>query len=203
MTLSNHLDLNQWVTTLGYVGICGIVFAETGLFFCFFLPGDSLLFTAGLLAHRQVFHIGLLVPSIIVTAATGYFVSYWVGKHLRHWLIQLDDRWWFRQAYLERARSFYDQYGKNALLIGRLVPIVRTFVPVVAGMTKMNRRTFILYNCLGAVIWGALVPLLGYFLGAILPDANKYLLLAVVLIVIFSVLPGVFHWWKDYRKQRA
>lgn len=203
MSLPHHLDLNYWVSTIGYIGVLAIVFAETGLFFCFFLPGDSLLFTAGLLAHRGVFHIGLLVPAIVVTAAVGYFLSYAVGRHLRNWLLKLEDRWWFRQAYLERAKVFYDKYGKNALLIGRLMPIVRTFIPVVAGMTHMDKRIFAIYNVLGAVIWGALVPLLGYFLGAILPDANKYLLLVVVVIVFLSIAPGIYHWWKDRRREEA
>lgn len=194
------MDLNAWVSTLGYMGITAIIFAETGLFFCFFFPGDSLLFTAGLMASRGVFQINWLIGLIISAAFLGYMLAYFVGRYLGGWLSSRPDTWYFKKKYLHHAHAFYNKYGKKALLIGRLVPVLRTFIPVVAGMIKMPFRTYTVFNFFGAVIWGVVVPLLGYFLGAMLPDANRYLLLVVFVIIVLSILPGVIDWLKHRKR---
>lgn len=196
----DHVDLNVWVSTLGYIGIAAMIFAETGLFFCFFFPGDSLLFTAGLLASRQVFNIHLLVIFIVTAAFVGYWLGYGFGRRLGNWLSLRPDTWYFKKRYLQSAERFYARHGKKALLMGRLVPAVRTFIPVVAGMVKMPLRLYAVFNFLGALLWGMLVPLLGYFLGSLFPEANRYLLLAVLIIIFLSVLPGIVEWIKNKKQ---
>lgn len=196
-------QLDAWIQAIGYVGVSAIIFAETGLFFCFFFPGDSLLFTAGLLAARGIFKIEILILCIIVMAFLGYWLGYWIGKRMGSWLSRRKDTWFYKKKYLHHAQNFYHHYGKKALLMGRLLPVVRTFIPVVAGMVHMNHRTYMWYNFMGAVIWGVTVPLLGYFLGAILPKANHYLLLAIACIIVVSLVPSLIDWMKKRKKSQS
>lgn len=192
------IDLNALVTTLGYVGLAAMLFGETGLFFCFFFPGDSLLFTAGLLASQDIFKIEILIPLLMTMAFLGYLVGYWFGERLGGWLSLQKDSWYFKKSYLERAQIFYETHGKKALILGRLLPIVRTFIPIVAGMVLMPYRLYFIYNMIGAVLWAGVVTLLGYFLGGIFPHANDYLLGIVILIVFVSLLPSIVPWIKKY-----
>lgn len=189
-----HVNLTEWVSTIGYVGILLIVFLETGLFFGFFLPGDSLLFTAGFLASQHIFNISWLVSALLLTAIAGYQVGYWFGKHLGRWLLRRKDSFWFKRRYLEQAKAFYDQHGGKALIIGRLIPVVRTFVPVVAGMVDMTQRRYFSYNVAGALVWAGGITLLGYYLGRVVPNANHYILPIVGGIIVLSVLPGVWRY---------
>lgn len=191
-----HLDLAHWVHVIGYIGILIIIFAQTGLLLGFFFPGDSLLFTAGFLASQGYLHIGLLTVSVTITAILGYAVAYWLGKKIGHWLLRRPDKWYFKKRYLEQARTFYDKHGGKALILGRLVPVIRTFVPVVAGMTDMNVWRYNFYNIIGGVIWAAGVTLLGYYLGEKIPGVQHYILPAVLVIIFLSVLPGVWHLWQ-------
>lgn len=191
-----ELDLAQWVTTLGYAGILLIIFVETGLFFGFFLPGDSLLFTAGFLASQKLFNIWLLVPSMIITALLGYQLGFVIGGRLGTWLTGRPDSFWFKQKYLVQAKVFYDKHGGKAIILGRLLPIVRTFIPVVAGMIKMRARHYFILNLLGALVWAGGVTLIGYFLGGAIPEANHYILPIVFGIIILSLLPGVVKYFR-------
>lgn len=184
-------DLNVWVSKLGYVGLSLTVMAETGLFFCFFFPGDSLLFTAGLLASQGIFNIKIITFLLIMSAIIGFTIGYGFGFYLYEWLSQRPDTWYFRKSYLEKAHRFYDKHGKKALLFGRFIPVVRTFVPLVAGMIKMPLGVYTIYNCLGAVLWIGLMTLSGYFLGSIIPDISDYLFCIVLVIIVISVLPGI------------
>lgn len=201
LDMIKNLDLNQLITTIGYAGILLIIFAETGLFFGFFLPGDSLVFTAGMLASRGIFNIWILVPSIVVTAIVGYAVGYWFGDKLGHWLIKRPDSIYFKKRYMTIAHDFYERHGGKALVFGRLVPIVRTFAPIVAGMADMPYSLYTLYNILGALLWGGVITMIGYYIGGLFPNASEFVLPVVIAIVLISVIPGVVHYWRKRRSR--
>ncbi|MCB1826921.1 MAG: VTT domain-containing protein [Coxiellaceae bacterium] len=192
-----HFDITHWVATLGYAGLFFIVLLEMGFFFGFFLPGDSLVFAAGLLAAKGIFNIWILVPLLVLTAILGYTVGYWFGDKLGHWLLGRKDSFWFKKKYITQAHSFYEKHGGKALVIGRCVPVVRTFVPVVAGMAEMEYKTYFLFNVIGAVVWGGLITLFGYFVGAAIPDAGRYIVPVILVIIVLSILPGVVHYFKS------
>lgn len=198
--LLHHLDMATLIQTVGYAGIIFVIFAETGLIIGFFLPGDSLIFTAGLLASQHIFNIGFLVPAMWISAVMGYFLAYWLGEKIGHWLLQRNDSFWFKKKYIVEAKDFYEKHGGQALIIGRLVPIIRTFVPVVAGMARMNRHNYIIYNLIGASIWVCGLSLLGYYLGQAVPAIGNYLLPIMLLIVFISLLPALWHFFKKRMK---
>lgn len=193
----HHFDVTYWVATLGYFGLILIVLIETGFFFGFFLPGDSLVFAAGLLASKGVFNIWILVPALVLTAIVGYLVGYWFGDKLGHWLMRRNDSFWFKKRYIHQAHEFYTRHGGKALVIGRLVPVVRTFAPIVAGMAEMRYQRFVMYNVMGALLWAGCITLLGFYLGALIPDAGHFILPAVFLIILISILPGIIHYIKN------
>lgn len=192
----HHVDLTQWISTLGYFGLIVIIFLESGVFFGFFLPGDSLLFVAGVLASQGVFNIYLLILLLVLTAFLGYAFGYWFGYRLEHWLMKRKESFWFRKSYIERARVFYERHGGKTLILGRFVPVVRTFIPIVAGMAEMPFSKFLIFNALGAMFWALGLPILGYFLGDVIPDAGKYIMPIVVGVIFLSILPGIFEYFK-------
>lgn len=185
--------LSEFVITVGYVGLFLTVFAESGLFFGFFLPGDSLLFTAGFLASQGIFNITILVPLLVVAAITGDQVGYWMGGHFGRWMLSKRESFFFSKHNMDRANRFYAKHGGKALIMARFIPAVRTFVPIVAGMAKMDYKQFVIYNAVGGLIWGAGITLAGFFLGNAIPGIDKYLLPIIGLIVILSVIPAFFH----------
>ncbi|HLD17213.1 MAG TPA: VTT domain-containing protein [Coxiellaceae bacterium] len=189
------MDMMYWISTLGYLGIFLVIFLECGCM-VFFLPGDSLLFSAGILAAQNFLNFPLLFAGTLTCAFLGYALSYWWGARLGHWLMKQPDRWWFKKRYLEESKVFYEKNGIKALIIGRLMPIIRTFVPVVAGMVDMPFARFHFCNALGALVWIGLFLGGGYFLGARLPQAEHYLVVLIVSIVVLSMLPGLWHLWK-------
>ncbi|MDC0413312.1 DedA family protein [Pelagibacteraceae bacterium] len=191
--------MSDTITAIGYLGLMLIIFLETGVFFGFFLPGDSLLFVAGMLAAEGVFDIKILIPVLAITAFIGYCVGYGFGYYLGNWLLAKRESFWFRKEYLERAKKFYDRHGGKTLIFGRLVPIVRTFVPVVAGMSKMPLRKYMIYNAIGAIFWAFSLPILGYSLGEIIPDAGRYVLPIVLVVIIISISPGIIRYIKRTR----
>jgi membrane-associated protein len=189
----HHIDIIQLTRTAGYIGLVAIILCETGLFLGFFLPGDSLLFSAGLLASQQIFNIFLLTPLLIAAAIVGYAVAYWFGDKIGHWLLKRQDTFWFKRRYLTEAHAFYEKHGGKALIIGRLIPVVRTFLPIVAGMAEMTHRRFTLFNVIGALVWCGGVTLAGYYLGAAIPNIDKYILPIVLAIIVISALPPAIH----------
>jgi membrane-associated protein len=195
----HHIDIVTIVRTVGYAGVLLIIFAETGLFIGFFLPGDSLIFTAGLLASQHVFNLWILIPATLVSAIAGYFLAYWFGEKLGHWLLQRKDSIWFKKKYIWEAEKFYSKHGGKALIIGRLVPIIRTFVPIVAGMARMKYRRYAIYNLIGALIWVCGLALLGYYLGQTVPAIGNYLLPIILLIIFISLLPAIWQFFKRHR----
>ena len=201
LEMLHQFDITEWVATVGYVGLFIIIFLETGLFIGFFLPGDSLVFTAGLLAAKGVFNIWILTILLSGTAFLGYSVGYWFGDKLGHWLMRRKESIWFKKRYVEQAHQFYLKHGGKALVLGRLVPIVRTFVPIVAGMGKMKYSTYQFYNFIGALVWGTGVTLAGYYLGTLIPNATHYILPVVMLVIFISILPAIYHYWRSRRSK--
>jgi membrane-associated protein len=195
-----HGDLADLVKTIGYIGLFFMVFAESGLFFGFFFPGDSLLFTAGFLASQGLFNIAVLVPLMVLAAVGGDSAGYWTGKKFGGWLLTRKSSLFFSKENLEKAQKFFDENGGKALILARFMPAVRTFVPIAAGMAGMEYKKFISYNVVGGLIWGAGMTLGGYFLGQLIPDVDKYLLPIILLIIILSVLPGLIHMRGDIKK---
>ena len=185
----------------GYVAIFLVIFAESGLLIGFFLPGDSLLFTAGFVASQQVgVQIWTLSVIVAVAAALGPLVGYWYGAWAGPRLFNREDSMWFHKRHLMRAHEFYERHGGKALVIARFMPIVRTFAPVVAGMAAMTYSRFGLYTVIGAVLWAVGVTWLGYFLGSLIPDAGRYLEYIVALIIIVSLAPPAIHLLRERNK---
>ena len=190
------LDLNQCIISAGYAGVIAVIFIETGLFVGFFLPGDSLLFATGLLASQQVFQIEWILPALVLAAILGYTLAYYLGQKIGHWLMKRPDSWWFKKRHLQEAHVFYEKYGAKALVLGRLIPVVRTFLPVVAGMAEMPWRRYMKWNIWGGLIWVMGVTLAGYFLGRRIPHIEEYILPISLSIIVVSCLPALWHFWK-------
>ncbi len=186
-------DLATFVKAIGYLGIFGIIFAESGLFFGFFFPGDSLLFTAGFLASQGLFNIWWLVLGCFVAAVAGVSTGYAFGWHFGPRIFKREDSFFFHKKHLERAQAFYVAHGGKAIVLGRFVPIVRTFAPIVAGIGRMNYIKFLFYNVIGGMLWSVGLPLFGYYLGRVVPEVDHYLLPIVFGIIALSLLPSLRH----------
>lgn len=187
------LDPETIITTGGLALIAFIVFAESGLLFGFFFPGDSLLFLAGTLAAQGQFSILAAVSVIVVSAILGGNVGYIIGSKAGPKLFKKKDGILFRHEYIERSEKFYEKHGGKTIILARFIPVIRTFVPVVAGMGKMNKKRFTLYNILGSGIWGIGVTTLGYYLGQRITNIERYVVPVVILIVFLSFGPAVYH----------
>lgn len=195
-----HFDLIQLIQTLGYIGLFAIVFAESGLFFGFFFPGDSLLFTAGLLASQGFFNIWILTALVTLAAILGDNIGYWFGTKVGPKIFTREDSFFFHKRHIERTRTFYLKYGAKAIVFARFIPIVRTFTPILAGVGTMPYGVFLRFNVIGGILWGTGVTLLGYFLGAIVPGVERYLLPIVVGIIVISFLPIALEFFKNRKK---
>ncbi len=186
-------DLNSMITALGLPGIALVVFIESGFPFGFFLPGDTLLFAAGLLAAQEHFPIVLAIFVIFITNFAGVTIGYWSGHSLGKRFIKEEGGIIFRKEYVEKAEAFYAKHGGKAIILGRFVPAVRSFVPMVAGVAKMDYSKLMLYNGIGAVLWSVSIPLTGYFGGQWLKDRGidiDMLILPIIAFIIFVSLAG-------------
>jgi membrane-associated protein len=181
------------IRAVGYPGLFAIVFAESGLLIGFFLPGDSLLFTAGFLASIGVFNIWVLAPLCVIAAITGDAVGYAFGKQAGRRLYERPDSRFFKRRHLVAAELFYEKHGGKTIVIARFLPVVRTFAPIVAGASNMQYRRFVFFNVMGGILWGAGLTIGGYVLGEAIPDIDKYLLPIIALIVLLSALPTIIH----------
>src|SRR3989338_3322069 len=195
-----HFDLMALIKTFGYLGIFTIVFAESGLFFGFFFPGDTLLFTAGLIASQGFLNIWILVPLIILGAILGDNVGYWFGTKVGPKIFTREDSFFFHKRHVERTHNFYLKYGAKAIVLARFIPIVRTFTPILAGVGTMSYGTFLKWNIVGGVLWGAGVTLLSYFLGAVIPGIDRYLLPIIIGIIVVSLIPIIVELIKNKQK---
>src|SRR3989344_5029728 len=196
-------DIAEMLRAVGYVGLAIIVFSESGLLIGFFLPGDSLPFTAGFLASQDYFSIAAIMAISFIAAVLGDSFGYVFGKKVGPRIFSREDSFLFHREHLTRARIFYETYGKKTIIIARFMPVVRTFAPILAGVGEMHYKTFFSYNIIGGFLWAICLPLLGYFLGSMIPGIDRYLLPIILAIVIISILPAVYHGWKDYRERRA
>jgi membrane-associated protein len=186
----HHLD--ELIAWAGYVGLTIIVFCETGILAGFFLPGDSLLVTAGLVASQGKLDIwalaGLLMTAAVAGDSVGYAIGHFAGPRLFH----KEDSFFFKKAHLTRTHEFFEKYGGKTIILARFVPIVRTFAPTVAGVGKMSYKKFLSYNVIGGVVWVAGMLGIGYFLGHSVPDIEKHLHLVIGAVILVSFLPIVF-----------
>ena len=189
---------------IGYVGVMAIVFAESGLLIGFFLPGDSLLFTAGFLASQGTMNIWVLATLAFVAAVCGDAVGYQIGHRVGRRLFENPDSRFFKREYLVQSEMFFLKHGGKAVFLARFLPIVRTFTPVVAGMGAMSYPRFFFFNVLGGLGWAVGVTVAGYLLGNSIPGVDRYLLPIIVVIVLVSALPSIVHILRERSKaQRA
>jgi membrane-associated protein len=197
-------DLPALVQWAGYVGLTLIIFAETGLLVGFFLPGDSLLVTAGLLAADPAFglDVWLLGGILTVAAIVGDTVGYNVGKATGPRIFTREDSLLFHKDHLLRAQAFYEKHGGKTIIIARFMPIVRTFAPVVAGVGRMEYRAFLMYNVVGGVLWIWSMLLTGFILARTVPGVAKHVEKVILVVVFLSILPGIIAWLRD-RKAKA
>jgi len=199
---TNLHNLEALITWGGYTVLAVIVFAESGLLFGFFLPGDSLLVTAGLLASQGYLNIWELFFLLAFMAVAGDTVGYHFGKFTGPKLFNREKSILFAKDHLLRAKAFYDKHGGKTIILARFMPIVRTFAPIVAGAGKMPYAKFITFNILGGVGWTASMLAVGYFLGRVIPDASKYLHIIIIVIVLLSISPGIIAWVKEKLKAK-
>jgi membrane-associated protein len=197
-----HFDLEEFIRTVGYIGVFAIIFSESGLLVGFFLPGDSLLFTAGFLASQDFFSFPLLAIGCFIAAVTGDSVGYWFGHKVGRPLFQREDSLLFKKKHLLRAQGLYEKHGGKIIVIARFMPFVRTFAPIVAGVGMMHYRRFISYNVVGGFLWAVGVTSAGYFLGNSIPNIDTYLIPIVLVIIIISVLPPGIHFLRDFLSER-
>ena len=195
-------NIQGYILAFGYIGIFTTLFAESGFFLGFFLPGDSLLFTIGLLSSQGIFSFWYLLPIVIAGAVLGDSFGYYTGRRLGPWIFNRPDSLFFKKRYLEQTEEFYKIHGKKTIILARFVPIVRTFAPIFAGMGAMEYSTFISYNVIGGTAWSAGFLSIGYFLGRRIPNIEDYLSYIILGIVFISVLPLVYEIVKNYRKKQ-
>ncbi len=185
-------DLPELVRAVGYVGLFGIVFAETGLLIGFFLPGDSLLFTAGILAGQGYLNIYTTLLVLISAAIIGDSVGYAIGKKLGPKVFKKENSILFNKKHIDKAQAYFDKYGAMTIVIARFVPIVRTFAPTLAGVGKMNYGKFLFYNISGGLFWVLSVTLLGYYLGIKVANIEAFIIPGIIIIVLISISPYIY-----------
>jgi membrane-associated protein len=194
--LTGRYALDDLVRWGGYVVLVAIVFTETGLLIGFFLPGDSLLITAGLVAAAGGLDIWLLNVLLIVAAIVGDSVGYAIGYRTGPRIFRKEESRWFSRKHLLRTREFYERHGGKTIVLARFIPIIRTFAPVVAGVGQMEYRRFLAYNVFGGIGWVVSLTWAGYLLGSTIPDIDRHIHLVVGVVILLSVLPIGIEWWK-------
>jgi len=179
----------SFIESLGLLGIFFVVFSESGLFFGFFFPGDSLLFSAGLLASAGYFNIFYLFVGSFICAVLGDSVGYWTGKKLGPRIFSKPDSFFFNKNNLDKTAKFYERYGKKTIVLARFVPIIRTFAPILAGAGNMKYSNFISYNIIGGFLWTFVIIFGGYFLGNSVKNIDQYILPITAIIILLSLIP--------------
>jgi membrane-associated protein len=187
----------------GLYGMVFIIFAETGLMVGFFLPGDSLLVTAGLFAARGDLNIATLIPSLIVAAILGNTTGYWIGNRAGKALYSRPDSLLFRRQHLIRTHEFYERHGGKTIVLAQFMPIVRTFAPVVAGAAGMSYTRFIAFNVVGAIIWITSMSLTGYYLGRIVPNIESRIHIVIAIVIFLSLLPAIIGYVQSKLRERS
>lgn len=203
LALVDLVDPEKLLVAFGTIGLFAIVFAESGLLFGFFLPGDSLLFTAGLLASQGKLSLPVILVGCFVCAVAGDQVGYAFGNRVGPALFRRPDSRFFKRAHLDKAQAFFDRHGSKTIVLARFVPVARTFVPIVAGVGSMTYRTFMTFNIVGGFLWAVGVTLIGYILGETIPNVDKYLLPVIAVIVVLSAIPVGVELLKAHRSSRT
>ncbi len=199
-TVKHYLDPEYLIQLGGVLAVVLIIFAETGLMIGFFLPGDSLLFTAGLFVatgHLEI-NIFLFWLFLVIAAIVGDQTGYIFGRKTGEALFNRKDTWYFKKKYIEKTKEFYDKYGGMTIVIGRFVPIVRTFAPILAGVVKLPYRKFVGYNVFGGLLWITVMLFAGYGLGTAFPQIRQHIGLVALVIIILSIIPII----RTYLKER-
>ena len=174
---------------MGMLGIFLIIFAESGLFFGFFLPGDTLLFASGIFASQGIISLPVLFVGCIISAVVGYMVGYWFGHKVGKPLFERSDSFFFNKKRIADTEKFYEKHGPMTIILARFVPFVRTFAPIVAGVAGMNYKRFFLYNIIGGTLWVVSISLVGYYFGSLIPNIDALILPIITLVVLVSLLP--------------
>lgn len=190
-------DIESIISAGGILLVAAIVFAESGLLVGFFLPGDSLLFGAGLAASQGKFSLLWLIVAVVIAAIVGDNVGYSIGRRAGPRIFKKKDGILFRQEYLQKSEEFYEKHGGKTIILARFTPIVRTFAPVVAGAGKMSREKFMFYNVIGGVLWGAGLCILGYAIGGRIPHLDKYIEIVIIGVMVLSLAIAFGHLLRD------
>jgi membrane-associated protein len=190
----NVYNVPELIRMGGLLGLVLVVFAETGLMIGFFLPGDSLLITAGLFAAKGDLDIVSLNLCVMAAAVVGDAVGYWIGWRAGHALYSRPNSFFFRREHLIKTHEFYERHGGKTIIIARFMPIIRTFAPVVAGAAEMTYRRFAVYNIVGGIAWVASMTLGGFYLGRFVPDIDKHIHIVVAVVIFLSLLPALIAW---------
>ena len=198
-------DLPALVQWAGYVGLTAIIFTETGLFFGFFLPGDSLLVTAGLLASQPDFGLNVYLLGLLLNLAAllGDNTNYWIGRTTGQRIFYRRESLFFRKKHVESAHAFYERHGAKTIVLARFMPIIRTFAPLVAGVAQMNYRTFLTFSIIGGTAWIWSMLFIGYFLGRWVPGIDRHIEKVILVVIFLSVLPGIISWLRERRRTAA
>ena len=183
--------LRELIRSGGAPLVCTIVFIETGFFVGFFLPGDSLLITAGIFSYAGVIPLKWLLLPVMLCAIAGDQIGYWIGRSAGAALYRREDSFFFRRSHLQRAHEFYEKYGGRAVILARFVPIVRTFCPPVAGAAKMSYSRYLLFDIFGGIFWVGAMILGGYSLGHFIPNIGKYIHFVILVVAVISILPAI------------
>ncbi len=196
---SNLPELVQWA---GLFGIAAIIFSETGLLVGVFLPGDSLLVTAGLIAAKGYLNVYVLAPVLTIAAISGNSVGYFIGRTTGPRIFNRENSLFFNKKHAIRAHEFYEKHGRKTIVLAQFMPVIRTFAPVVAGVGGMRFRHFITFNIIGAIIWIWSMLGIGYFLGNNIPGIDQHIEIVVVIVVFLSILPGLISAYRGRRARR-
>ena len=199
-TLYNVRGLIEWGGTFL---VCAIIFVETGLFVGFFLPGDSLLVTAGVFAGAGHLRLAWLLSLVALCAIAGDQLGYWIGRKAGEGLYRRDDSLIFKKKHLQEAHEFYERHGAKTVIIARFVPIIRTFCPPVAGAAKMNYKRYLLFDVVGGFLWVWGMVLLGYTLGRTVPNVDHKIHYIIAAVIAVSLMPAVYHAWKSKSKRQT
>lgn len=197
-----HFSIEKILQRFGILAVGAIVFAESGLLIGFFLPGDTLLLSAGVFAAQDKLPLVELIAVTVIAAIVGDNVGYSIGRRAGKRLFKKQDSLFFHQENVRKAEAFYERHGGKTIVLARFLPVVRTFAPVVAGVGKMPRQRFMIYNVFGGLFWGGGVTLLGYFIGQRLPNIDKYIVATFAAVTVLTFGPGLYHLLKNKNNRK-
>lgn len=201
--LSQIYDVRGLIQWGGTVLVCAIVFVETGMFVGFFLPGDSLLVTAGVFAASGQLRVGWLLSLVTICAIAGDQLGYAIGRKAGNSLYRRKDSRFFKHEHLQEAHDFYERYGGKTVIMARFIPIIRTFCPPVAGAARMSYSRYLIYDIFGGLLWVWSMVLIGYTLGRSVPHVDKKIHYVIAAVIVLSFIPAAYHAWERRRKKSA